>query len=127
MCMGFSLRPRNAVLSSPALAVRGPASPMMKRSSRRSIRSPLILKRISISTSFLHLRDDKCHQGQTREMDAADPPVETERAPDVLEARRFAQADPGVFDRHARIGAWATKPQAEGAGKCRLGPAGIGG
>ena len=60
-------------------------------------------------------------------MDAAGASVETERAPDVLAGRRFDQADPGVFDRHICIGARAAKPQAEGAGKCRLGPAGIGG
>ena len=35
--------------------------------------------------------------------------------------RRLDQADPGVFDRHICIGARAARPQAEGAGECRLG------
>jgi len=112
MCMGFSLRPRNAVLSSPAWR-QGTGISYNEALEAAPSPSPPILKRISISTGCSRLRDNKRDQGQTREMDAASAAVETERAPDVWTGRRFAQADPGVFDRHARIGARAAKPHAE--------------
>ncbi len=60
-------------------------------------------------------------------MDSAGTSIENERAPYVLDGRVFAQTDPGVVNLLSRIDARAAKPQAEGARKRRLGPAGIGG
>ena len=60
-------------------------------------------------------------------MDAAGISIEHARAVNVLGRRFFARADPGVVDLDVAIDARAAEPQAERAGECRLGPAGIGG
>src|ERR1700730_6191397 len=127
MCMGSSPAPPNEARFSPASGARVRASLMTSLSTRRSMRSPHILKRPSTSTGFLRLRDNKRHQGQSRPMDAAGKSIERERAPNVFGGSLFARADPGIVDLDFAIDARAPEPQAERARECRLGPAGIGG
>src|ERR1700730_1469475 len=127
MCMGFSPAPRNELRFSPAAGARVRAPLTTSLSTRRSMRSPHILKLTSTSTDFLRLRDNKRHQGQSRPMDAAGKSIERERAPNVFGGSLFARADPGVVDLDFAIDARAAEPQAERARECRLRPAGIGG
>src|ERR1700730_3504868 len=127
MCMGFSLAPRNEARFSPASGARVRASLMTSLSTRRSMRSPHILKRTLTSTGSLRLRDDKRHQRHSRPMDAAGKSIERACSLYIFGGCRSARADPDVVDLHFAIVARAAEPQSERARECRLGPAGIGG